>query len=252
MGLTDEAVGFSSTKQVLGNPNSACKRKSERPLAPGERRPQDTPSSASTSGHGDPAGDPTFHEGKGNGEPLALADAAFGNTDLNKFAASRDMTLEDLAKTTDVAELAERQGADPSGNSREHTEGGARTRTEQEEDGGRTQELPGGDTRRDSGETRGIGQKENSTRWDWSRRGTDECSLYFRSDSPSRRTSTASNSGVGGKGKRTVYLGRIQAFPLRRVESSLAVDARGFGLSGVAADAIGEGVLLIQIPFFEP
>lgn len=247
VGLTDEDVGFSSTNRKCDNASSACKSTPGRPLAPKDVPRQASSSSPSTSCHGNP----TLSGGKGVGGPLALEESTFGNSGVQNDAASRDMTLEDLAKTTDVADLAEKQGVDQSDNRREHTEGGGDrtgTRTEPEE-GGRTQEMADTDTRRDSRGTRGIGQKENSTKWAWNRRGTDECSLYFRSDSgcegdrmpsPSRRTSTASNGSTGGKGKRTVYLGRTQAFSLRRIESSLSVDARGFGLSGVSAAAIGE------------
>lgn len=73
----------------------------------------------------------------------------------------------------------------------------------------------------------------------------DECSVYFRSDSgsrnlmrsSSRRTSTAS-SGIWGRRKRTVYLGRSQRFPLRSVDSRLSPGDRGFGLSGVSSDIV--------------
>lgn len=40
--------------------------------------------------------------------------------------------------------------------------------------------------------------------------------------------------GGGRGGSRRIYLSRSQPFPLRRVESTLAVNDRGFGLSGVA------------------
>lgn len=257
VGLTDEEIGFSGTKPKSVNPNSTRKTTCERPFAHEERPRQAASSSANTSCHGGPTGDPAFNEEQGDGEQLADKGAAFGNSGLQNDAATRDMTLEDLAKTTDMAELADRRGPDQIESSGEHSEGGARTRTSTEqEEGGVTHERADKDTGRDPGGTRGVGQKENSTRWAWGRRGTEECSLYFRSDSgsegrripsPSRRTSTASNGDTGGKGKRTVYLGRAQAFPLRRVESSLAVDARGFGLSGVSADAIGADLLLIHL-----
>lgn len=252
MGLTDEEVGFCGTKQKSYHPNSSRKSTSGRPVVPEQLSRQATSSSASAYRLGDPGSDPASIEGKGDGEPLTPEGASFGNSELPHDAASRDMTLEDLAKTTDVNELADRQGADQIESSRESAEGGARTKPRAEQgQGDEPQELADDDTRRDSGGTRGIGQKENSTRWAWNRRGTEECSLYFRSDSgseshrvpsPSRRTSTASHNDTGGKGKRTVYLGRTQAFPLRRVESSLAVDARGFGLSGVSAEATGDRV----------
>lgn len=183
--------------------------------------------------------------------------STLGNPDLQSDAAPTDMTLEDLAKATDVNELADRQGPHQAENSRQHSQRGTgkRRTTAEQDEGGESQELADEGTGRDPGGSRGIGQKEKSTRWAWNRRGTEECSLYFRSDSgseghrvpsPSRRTSTASNGDTGGKGSRTVYLGRAQAFPLRRVESSLAVDARGFGLSGVSADAIGAGLLALE------
>ena len=183
--------------------------------------------------------------------------STLGNPDLQSDAAPTDMTLEDLAKATDVNELADRQGPHQAENSRQHSQRGTgkRRTTAEQDEGGESQELADEGTGRDPGGSRGIGQKEKSTRWAWNRRGTEECSLYFRSDSgseghrvpsPSRRTSTASNGDTGGKGSRTVYLGRAQAFPLRRVESSLAVDARGFGLSGVSADAIGAGLLGLE------
>lgn len=251
MGLTDEEIGLSATKPKSGNPSSQCKGAS--PPDP-EDPDQANSSSANTSCQGDPAG-----------EPLALGDATIGSSELKNDAAPRDMTLEYLAKTADVDELADRQGPSQTESSRQHTEGDTMNRTEQEGGRGGTQQLADVETRRGSGNTRGIGPKEHSARWAWSRRGTEECSLYFRSDSgceghrmasPSRRTSMASNSdaagngGKGGKGKRTVYLGRTQAFPLRRVESSLAVDARGFGLSGVSADAVGEEFALDMSWFF--
>lgn len=160
-----------------------------------------------------------------------------------------DMTLEDLAKATDNAVVAEMRRTAREENSRVTQAGGDKL----QEGGGGTRTLATGGRRQGSGGERCIVQRENSRRGAGSRRGTtqqedDECSLYFRSDSvceghrmpyPSRRTSTASSGGVGGKGKRTIYLGRAQAFPLRRVESSLAVDARGFGLSGVSPEIIG-------------
>lgn len=258
-GVTDEEVGFSSTKQKLGNANSKDKSETGRPSASEAMPRQANSPPAKMSFHGDAGNDLACHAGKGDGEESALKEAAFGTSDLEIDAASRDMTLENLAKTSDVAELTESRESNQIESALEQTEGAAWTRIRADcEEGGRTQELGGEGLRRGPGS--GVGQEANNTRWSWSRRGTEECSLYFRSDSgcedhripsPSRRTSTASSSDTGGRGKRTVYLGRAQAFPLRRVESSLAVDARGFGLSGVSVDAPGEGLLLAQSCFYE-
>lgn len=210
----------------------------------------------------------------------------------------KDMTLEDLAKATDVAAVvAERMRTSKTtqdGNGRgvtqerdcsagtgqpEECSSGSRIRIRTEggdnvhqEDGGgggggtRTHAPPEGRSRVLGG-GRGINQRENCRRGAGSRRGTtqqddDECSVYFRSESicegqrlpsPSRRTSTASSGGLsGGKGKRTIYLGRTQAFPLRRVESSLAVDDRGFGVSGVSPDiAAGKMTLIYNTAVFK-
>eukprot|EP00903_Cladosiphon_okamuranus_P010271 g9725.t1 len=240
VGLTDEEIGFSGTKPKPDTIHSKCKDGS--PPIREELPHQATSSSANTSCHRDRAD-----------EAVPLGDTTIVSSALRNDAVPRDMTLEDLAKTNDVEELATGQGPSQIESSRQHPDGHAMARTERKRGGG-AQELADEDTRGDSGITRSIDHKENSTRWAWSRRGTEECSLYFRSDSgceghrmpsPSRRSSTASNSdkgcngGKGGKGKRTVYLGRTQAFPLRRVESSLSVGERGFGLSGVSANAEG-------------
>lgn len=237
--------------------------------------------SANASSHGTPAADPALIEGRGaGGEPLApnettLPDALSEDDAPLENVTMEDMTLEDLAKATDMAVVAERrraatqekdsrgtQGrsagmAQPEGCSRIHTDGGGKVR----EGGGGAKAFTAGGRRQGLGDERGIGRRGNSRRGAGSRRGTiqqedDECSLYFRSDSvcegrrvpsPSRRTSTASSGSVGGKGNRTVYLGRTQAFPLRRVESSLAVEARGFGLSGVCPEiAAGEETHLLD------
>lgn len=274
VGLTDGEVGYSSTNEISDISNTAGLSASKLPR-------QATSSSENTSSHGGRATDPSFSEGKGGSEPLAPNLTTLPDAPLQDDAALEDktmegMTLEDLAKATDTAVVAERRrtgqeensqvlegqgGSSSAGTaqregSRTPTEGGNRIG---QEDIGGTTTLKAEAMRRGSVAQRGIGQRENSRRGAGSRRGTtqqedDECSLYFRSGSvceghrmtsPSRRTSTSSSSGVGGKGKRTVYLGRGQAFPLRRVESSLAVDARGFGLSGVSPGiAVGEGTNL--------
>lgn len=95
----------------------------------------------------------------------------------------------------------------------------------------------------------------------------DECSVYFRSDSvgenrvasSSRRASTCSGSGGGGgKGKRTVYLGRTQAFPLRRVDSSLDSGGRrvgfgcGFELSDVSDACKAGECRAVRAPNHDP
>lgn len=84
----------------------------------------------------------------------------------------------------------------------------------------------------------------------------DECSVYFRSDSgsgnlmrvTSRRASTAS-SGSWSRRKRTVYIGRLQRFPLRSVDSSLSPGDRGFGLSGVSPDTVLGELVWIVLPY---
>lgn len=76
----------------------------------------------------------------------------------------------------------------------------------------------------------------------------DDCSAYFRWGSAGeerlrtqlRRTSTG--SGVDGRGNRTIYLTRYQRFPLRRLDSRLALSDRSFGMGDVCADDVVGGV----------
>lgn len=80
--------------------------------------------------------------------------------------------------------------------------------------------------------------------------GKDECSVYFRSHSGSNserqsssRRSSASSS-VPSKRKRTLYLGKTQRFPLRRVGSIVVSSDGGVGLNRIPADdTTGEPIL---------
>lgn len=273
IGLTDEEAGFSApTKKPERSSDTVASGKS----TPGPGRSTSAPSrgsgssslagspppeelhrqvgssSGSTSYREDSAGDTNNGVEKGADEPRALDDAASSNAELQDDAELKDVTLEDLATASDVPVLPGRWGPSQRQGSRSLEAGVTAAGSAQEEDA-RTK-GPEDDGRRGSGSTRGAAREEYGRRGAGKRRGTDECSLYFRSDdglggedrrvpSPSRRTSTMSSGSVGGRGRRTVYLGRTQAFPLRRVESSLAVDARGFGLSGVSADkAVGKKI----------
>lgn len=269
VGLTDEEVGYSATTAgIPGRPDAqAARRPCKRgrssnvpqisPVSPHgvPLRPDSSPSKNTHAGTdvfplGEERADNRDDRGKDSREPSAFdetaeLDATFVGDHVSlKEPARQDLTLRDLAIAS--SELARR------GKAHEHR--------------GSESTTAGELSRIGSDSTRGTFQREGSSsssfrRVAGSRRGTaqqedDECSLYFKSDSgvdgqhrmpfPSRRASSASSSSRGGggsgRGKRTVYLGRTQVFPLRRVESSLAVDARGFGLSGACPDiAIGAG-----------
>ncbi|CAM9228445.1 unnamed protein product [Ectocarpus sp. 12 AP-2014] len=260
-GLSDEDVGYSNTGGVSSASDTKKPRKGgkERRLSAsyrGSASPEDATrqrksSSASTFGHTDQAGIPASGDSKGAKERVAAEDTDTLDAELESGSPPtedgklRALTLQYLATGR------------PDATSREEEHVAARRRSHKAANAAREGRGSTG-----AGSRRSTIYGEISNRGAGSRRGTtqqddDECSLYFRSDSgaegyrmlsPSRRTSTSSSSGVGGggsgRGKRTVYLGRTQAFPLRRVESNLAIDARGFGLSGVCPEraiAAGDG-----------
>ncbi|CAM9350548.1 unnamed protein product, partial [Hapterophycus canaliculatus] len=261
VGLTDDEVGYSDTAQSV---RTSCRRDhliSTFQTGPASRleAPLRRHSSSSKSRHIGTNVFPTREDcsGKGNDnekdhrelsvidETAELDATCIGDHAALKEVALQDLTLKDLASgSSEVARLGETHGDG--------------------ENGGTTQAIHGELTRMGSDSTRGTFQRESSSNGSFmrgaeNRKGTaqqedDECSLYFKSDSgvegqhrmppSSRRASSASSSsrgGVSGRGKRTVYLGRTQVFPLRRVESSLAVDARGFGVSGVCSDSTAGG-----------
>lgn len=272
IGLTDEEVGFSSTSKKPESPDTATAKTSGRPTTesalgsptvagaspPDEPHRQVSSSSGSSISHrGDSARDTSLAV---ETEPRASEDSDAelpGGTGTG--LKDEDVTLEDLAATASGVPVLPGRRRTTQWQSSRSLDAGYTSAGIAQEGRGRKSNAPddGGDKRRGSGSTReGPAQDDIGRRGAGGRRGTDECSLYFRSDdgygggedrrmpSPSRRTSTMSSGSVGGsggRGRRTVYLGRTQAFPLRRVESSLAVDARGFGLSGVSAEkAVGE------------
>lgn len=261
LGLSDEDVGYSNTGGVSNASDTKKLRKGGKDrrltascrasVSPEESTRQRKPSSESTLGHTDQAGIPASGDSKGAPERLAAEDTATLDATLQSESAPteegklRALTLQDLASARPDAtsreeeHVAARRGGDKAAN-------GAQEGRGYRSAGSRRSTIYGERSNRGAGSRRGTTQQDD-----------DECSLYFRSDSgaegfrmpsPSRRTSTSSSSGggggSGGRGKRTVYLGRTQAFPLRRVESNLAVDARGFGLSGVCPDRAiaGEGL----------
>lgn len=266
VGLTDEEIGYRDTAECIPSassaqavrPSSRRNRLTSAPLTGAaclnevSRRPRLSPSESTHAGTDvspgsvDRAGCED-DRGKGClGPPAVVEKAELDATLVGDHAALKEVALQDLT----LKELAT-ASAEVTGREEEaHEEGGSET----------TPALHGELSRMASDSTEGTFQRESSSssfrRGTGGRRGTaqqedDECSLYFKSDSgaecqhrtatPSRRASSASSSGnrggVSGRGKRTVYLGRTQVFPLRRVESSLAVDARGFGVSGACPDA---------------
>ncbi|CAM9151288.1 unnamed protein product [Ectocarpus sp. 12 AP-2014] len=260
LGLSDEDIGYS----IVGGVSSASDTKKPRKggkdrrlsascrgsASPEDATRQRKPSSTSTFGHTDQAGIPASGDSKGAKERVAAEDAETLDAELQSGSAPteegkfRALTLQDLATArpdaTSRAEehVAARRGSDKAANAAREGRGSTGV-------GSRRSTIYGERSNRGAGSRRGTTQQDD-----------DECSLYFRSDSgaeghrmlsPSRRTSTSSSGGGGGgsgRGRRTVYLGRTQAFPLRRVESNLAVDARGFGLGGVRPEraiAAGDG-----------
>ncbi|CAM9206655.1 unnamed protein product, partial [Ectocarpus sp. 13 AM-2016] len=261
LGLSDEDIGYSniggvSTASDTKKPRKGGKDRRLSASCRGSASPEDAtrqrkPSSASTFGNTDQAGIPASGDSKGAKERVAAEDTDTLDAELESGSAPteegklRALTLQDLATARPDAtsreeeHVAARRGSDKAANAAREGRGGTGA-------GSRRSTLYGERSNRGAGSRRGTTQQDD-----------DECSLYFRSDSgaegyrmlsPSRRTSTSNSSGGGGggsgRGKRTVYLGRTQAFPLRRAESNLAVDARGFGLSGVhpeRAIAAGDG-----------
>ncbi|CAM9810177.1 unnamed protein product [Ectocarpus sp. 6 AP-2014] len=263
LGLSDEDIGYSNIGGVSNASDTKKLRKGRKDrrlsascrasASPENATRQRKPSSASTFGHADQAGIPASGDSKGATERVTAEDTEIPDAELQSGLAPteegklRAPTLQDLATGRPDAtsrgeeHVAARRGSDKAANAAQEGRG---TRGA----GRRRSTVYGESSYRGAGSRRGTTQRDD-----------DECSLYFRSDSgaegyrmpsPSRRTSTSSSGGGGGggggggRGKRTVYLGRTQAFPLRRVESNLAVDARGFGLSGVCPEraiAAGDG-----------
>ncbi|CBN74420.1 hypothetical protein Esi_0020_0141 [Ectocarpus siliculosus] len=254
LGLSDEDIGYSNVGGVSNASDTKKPRKGRKDrrlsascrasASPEDATRQRKPSSASTFGHADQAGIPASGDSKGVKERVTAEDTETLDAELQSGSAPteegklRALTLQDLATgrpdatSREAEHVAARRGSDKAANAAQEGRG---TRGA----GRRRSTIYGERSNRGAGSRRGTTQQDD-----------DECSLYFRSDSgaegyrmpsPSRRTSTSSSGGGGGgggggRGKRTVYLGRTQAFPLRRVESNLAVDARGFGLSGVCPE----------------